>query len=54
MAESAVESSYPAFGMSLPAEGKRGAQIQQTVLDDEKGNEILTWAETGNPVAQAC
>jgi hypothetical protein len=49
-----VESSYPAFGMCPPAEGKRGAQIQQTVLVDEKENEIRTWAETGNPVVQAC
>ena len=54
MVESAVESNYPVFGMCLPAEGKRGVQIQQTVLVDEKGNEIRTWAETGSPGAQAC
>jgi hypothetical protein len=54
MVDSAVESNYPVFGMCLPAEGKRGVQIQQTVLVDEKGNEIRTWAETGSSGAQAC
>jgi hypothetical protein len=54
MVESAAVSGYLVFGMCPPVEGKRGAQIQQTVLVDERGNEILTWAETGNPVAQAC
>jgi hypothetical protein len=37
-----------------PLEGnKKDAQIQQTVLVDEMGNEVLTWEGTGNPVAQA-
>ena len=52
MAESAVGSGCPVSEM-IPAEGKRGAQIQ-AVLFDETGNEILTWAETGSPGAQPC
>jgi hypothetical protein len=54
MVESAAVSGYLVSGMCPLVEGKRGEQIQQTVLVDERGNEILTWAETGNPVAQAC
>jgi hypothetical protein len=36
-----------------PAEGKKHAQIQQTVLVDEMENEVRTWAGTGNPDVQA-
>jgi hypothetical protein len=49
----AVEVLFPVVGSHLPAEGKKDAQIQQTVLVDEMENEVRTWAGTGNPDVQA-
>ena len=43
----------PAVEMYPPAEGRKDAQIQQTVLVDEMENEVRTWAGTGNPDVQA-
>jgi hypothetical protein len=43
----------PAVETHPPAEGKKHAQIQQTVLVDEMENEVRTWAGTGNPDVQA-
>jgi hypothetical protein len=36
-----------------PAEDRKDAQIQQTVLVDEMENEVRTWAGMGNPDVQA-
>ena len=47
-----VEVFFPAVE-HRPAEGKKHAQIQQTVLVDEMENEVRTWAGTGNPDVQA-
>ena len=41
-----------AAGMSLGAENKTGGWIQQAVLVDGLGIEVLTWAGKGNPDAQ--
>jgi hypothetical protein len=49
----AAEVLFPAVGSHLPAEGKKDAQIQQTVLVDEMENEVRTWAGTDNPGVQA-
>lgn len=43
---------YLVVGMSLWVESKTGARIQQAVLVDELGIEVLTWAGKGNPDAQ--
>jgi hypothetical protein len=49
-----VGQSYPVAGMILQAGNKKDAWIPQTVLVGELGIEVLTWAGTGNPDAQAC
>lgn len=49
-----VGQSYPVVEMILQVGNKRGARIQQTVLVDELGIEVLTWAGMGNPDAQTC
>jgi hypothetical protein len=48
-----VEVIFPTVGTHLPTEGKKDAQIQQTVLVDEMENEVRTWAGTDNPGVQA-
>ena len=47
-----VGQGYPAAGMSLQVGSKTGVRIQQAVLVDELGIEVLTWAGKGNPDAQ--
>lgn len=49
-----VEQSYPVVETILQAGNKIGVRIQQTVLVDELGIEVLTWAGMGNPDAQTC
>jgi hypothetical protein len=48
-----LEVNLPVSEKDPLAGNKKSAQIPQTELVDEMGNEVLTWEGTGNPDAQA-
>lgn len=41
------------FGLQPLKEDRKGVRPQQSVLDDETGNEVLTWEEMDSSVRQA-